>query len=94
MGDGAGLLASLQFTEIISPSCIFYAFFGKEKSMEKWKNEKLTDCKTASHQADNKVRFQLAATFAVLDSRKGTLFNALNAARRLRKLPKGKGRLT
>ncbi len=94
MGNGAGLLASLQFTEIISPACIFYAFFGKEKSMEKWKNEKLTDCKTASHQADNKVRFQLAATFAVLDSRKGTRFNALNAVCRPRKLPKGKGRLT
>lgn len=56
--------------------------------MEIWKKEKLTDCKTASHQADNKVRFQLAATFAVLGLRKAVLFSALNAARRPRKLPK------
>jgi hypothetical protein len=56
--------------------------------MEKLKNEKLTDYKTASHQADDKVRFQSAATFGALDSRKAVLFSALDAARRLRKLPK------
>jgi hypothetical protein len=56
--------------------------------MEKWKNEKLTHYKTVSHQADDKVRFQSAATFVVLDSPKVMPFTALDAAQCLRKFPK------